>query len=70
MQLCVQEENFKNYSNVLKNQGKIAGAVIDVEDMAERYIATKTIFITFEHYKICKIIFHLYSLISTLQSIR
>lgn len=39
LQLCVQEENFKNYSNVLKNQGKIAGAVIDVEDMAERYIA-------------------------------
>ena len=39
LQLCVQEENFKNYSNVLKNQGKIAGAMIDVEDMAERYIA-------------------------------
>ena len=39
LQLCVQEENFKNYSNVLKNQGKIAGAILDVEDMAERYIA-------------------------------
>ncbi|MBN2921593.1 MAG: hypothetical protein JTJ28_18550 [Lactobacillus sp.] len=39
LQLCVQEENFKNYSNVLKNQGKIEGAMIDVEDMAERYIA-------------------------------
>ena len=39
LQLCVQEENFKNYSNVLKNQEKIAGAILDVEDMAERYIA-------------------------------
>lgn len=39
LQLCVQEENFKNYSNVLKNQGRIEGAMIDVEDMAERYIA-------------------------------
>ncbi|MBU5481556.1 hypothetical protein [Blautia sp. MSJ-19] len=39
LQLCVQEENFKNYSNVLKNQGKIAGTSIDVKDMAERYIA-------------------------------
>ena len=39
LQLCVQEENFKNYSNVLKNQEKIEGAMIDVEDMAERYIA-------------------------------
>lgn len=39
LQLCVQEENFKNYSNVLKKQGKIAGAILDVEDMAERYIA-------------------------------
>ena len=39
LQLCVQEKNFKNYSNVLKNQEKIAGAILDVEDMAERYIA-------------------------------
>ena len=39
LQLCVQEENFKNYSNVLKNQEKIAGAILDVEDMSERYIA-------------------------------
>lgn len=39
LQLCVEEENLKNYSNVLKNQEKIAGAMIDVGDMAERYIA-------------------------------
>lgn len=39
LQLCVQEENFKNYSNVLKNQGRTEGTMIDVEDMAERYIS-------------------------------
>jgi len=39
LQLCVEEENIKNYSNVLKNQEKYTSAMIDVEDMAERYIA-------------------------------
>lgn len=39
LQLCVQEENFKNYSNVLKNRKKLQVQLLDVEDMAERYIA-------------------------------